>query len=149
MRLRKSSRAGHSVVETALMAPWIFLMFIGVLDFGFYVYAAISTAQAARIAAMYTSSSASSAADTTGACLYARQALKDLPNMTGVTTCAAQASAISASQPLAVSVQPNSGTDGTASSVSVTYQTVPLFPIPGLMGQMTITRTAKMRTPQS
>ena len=131
------------------MAPWIFFMFMGVLDFGFYAYAAISTAQAARVAALYTSSSASSAADRAGACYYALQALKDLPNMSGITSCAATASDVSASQPIAVSVQAASGTDGAASSVSVTYQTVPMFQIPGLMGQMTITRTAKMRAPQS
>ncbi len=131
------------------MAPWIFLLFLGVLDFGFYAYAAISTTQAARVAALYTSSSPSTAADATTACYYALQSLKDMPNMSGITACATQASAVTATQPVAVTVSSNGGPDGAASTVSVTYQTVPLFPIPGLMGQITITRSAKMRTPQS
>ena len=144
--MKKSRQSGNAVVETALMAPWIFLLFLGVFDFGFYAYAAISTAQAARVAALYTSSSWSNQSDTTGACYYALQALSDMPNMSGVTTCASQASQVSSTQPLAVAVTVGSGPDGAqASTVSVTYQTVPLFPIPGLMGQMTITRTSEMK----
>lgn len=121
------------------MAPWIFLLFMGVLDFGFYVYAAISTEHAARVAALYTSSSSSNANDNTTACYYALQALRDLPNVPStLTTCT--------SLPVIVTAAPVTGPDGAAASqVSVTYQTLPLFPIPGLMGQMTITRTAQMR----
>jgi len=125
------------------MAPWIFLIFLGVFDFGFYAYAAISTAQAARVAALYTSSSSSNAADSTGACAYALNVLQDLPNVgSGVTTCSAL--------PVQVTATSVVGADGAAASqVSVTYQTLSLFPIPGLMGQMTITRTAQMRVQSS
>ena len=132
-------RKGNAVIETALMAPWIFLLFMGVFDFGFYAYAAIATEHAARVAALYTSSSVLSAADNSGACYYVLQALRDLPNVgTTVNSCTALPVIVSASQV--------NGPDGAAASqVSVTYQSVPLFSIPGLMGQMTITRTAQMR----
>ena len=144
-RRRKSGRRGmdrergNAIVETALMAPWIFLLFLGVFDFGFYAYAAITTAHAARVAALYTSSSAANAADSSGACKYALEALQDLPNVgTTVVTCG--------SLPVQVTAASGTGPDGAPSStVTVIYQTVPLFPIPGLMGQMTITRTAQMR----
>lgn len=145
----KPNRDGTAVVETALMAPWLVLLFLGVLDFGFYCYAAISTQHAARVAAMYTSSSTTNVTDTSGACRYAIAALQDLPNMTGISTCAASATAVSSSQPVAVvTTSVASGPDSApAAQVSVTYQTVPVVPIPGLMGQMTITRTAEMRVP--
>jgi Flp pilus assembly protein TadG len=132
-------RRGNAVVEVALMAPWIFLLFLGVFDFGFYAYAAISTQHAARVAALYTSSSPSTAADSGGACYYVLQSLQDLPNVgTSVTTCAGL--------PVQVSANAVTGADGSqASQVSVTYQSIGLFPIPGLMGQMTITRTAQVR----
>lgn len=128
------------------MAPWIFMLFLGVFDFGFYAYAAIATANAARVAALYTSGTVSTAADSATACNYALEALRDLPNVgSGVTTCTAQG-------PIQVTAAKSTATDPeygsisyTVSTVSVTYQTVPLFPIPGLMGQMTITRTARMR----
>lgn len=140
VRTRPEQR-GNAVVETALMAPFLILLFLGVFDFGFYAYAAISTQQAARVAALYTSSTLSNAGDSSGACTYVLEALRDLPNMGGaVTSCGA-------GQPVQVSAASvASGPDGApASQVTVTYQTVPLIPIPGLMGQMTITRTAEMR----
>jgi len=145
-RTRASRQRGNAVVETALMAPWIFLLFLGVFDFGFYAYAAIATANAARVAATYTSGSVGTASDSATACTYVLEALRDMPNVgSGVTTC-------SAAGPVQVTATPSTATDPvyntityTVSTVSVTYQTVPLFPIPGLMGQMTITRTAQMR----
>ena len=134
-------------METALLAPWIFLLFVGVFDFGFYAYAAISTQHAARVAVLYTSSSEANATDSATACRYALKALQDMPNMVGVSACASSAAGISPTGPLAVTATAiASGPDNApAAQVSVTYQTVPLFPIPGLMGQMTITRTAQMR----
>src|SRR6476646_3701085 len=53
--MRRDCRSGHAVVETALMAPWLFLFFIAIFDFGFYAYAGIVTANAARVAALHTS----------------------------------------------------------------------------------------------
>ena len=47
---RKAPNSGHAVVEIALMSPWILLLFVLIFDFGFYSYAAISTANAARAA---------------------------------------------------------------------------------------------------
>jgi hypothetical protein len=46
-----------------------------------------------------------------------------------------------------VTVTPVAGPDGTAaSSASVTYQTIPMIPIPGLLtGRLTLTRTAEMK----
>jgi Flp pilus assembly protein TadG len=32
---------GHAMVEVALMLPWILLLFVGIVEFGFYTYAAI------------------------------------------------------------------------------------------------------------
>src|SRR5947207_14797502 len=46
---------GHAVIEVSLMAPWIFFLFMGTLDFGFYSYAIIATQNAARVAVMQTS----------------------------------------------------------------------------------------------
>ena len=32
---RKKREAGNAMVEVALMAPWIFFLFVGIFDFGF------------------------------------------------------------------------------------------------------------------
>jgi Flp pilus assembly protein TadG len=145
IRNRKSAQRGNAVVEAALMAPWIFLLFVAVFDFGFYAYAAIATAHATRVAAMYTSGAASTAGDSTTACTYVLEELKYLPNVgSAVTSCG--------SLPVIVTATSGWANDPaypavayTTSTVSVTYQTIQLFPIPWLMGQMTITRTAQMR----
>jgi Flp pilus assembly protein TadG len=140
MKNNRPRQRGHSVLEMALMAPWFFLAFAGALDSGFYGYALIATQTAARAAALYTSSSAGNASDSTGACNYALDALRNAPNVgTGITTCT--------SLPVQVSASSVTGPDGAAASqVSVTYQTTSLIPIPGLLtNQLTFTRIVTMR----
>lgn len=136
-RRRKRSR-GHSVVEVAILGPWIFFLIAGVLDVGYYAYAMIATQNAARAAAEYTSRSTKTAGDSDIACQYALTGLHDMPNVRGLSSCGAE--------PLTVSAAQVTGVDGSlASSVSVTYKTPMLVPIPGLMGQLNITRTVQMR----
>ena len=56
---------GNAVIEVALMAPWIFFLFVGVLDFGFYAYSFISVENAARAAVLLTSQSKEAAGEET------------------------------------------------------------------------------------
>ena len=138
---RRGNR-GHAIVEVALMSPWIFLLFIGIFDFGFYAYAAIATQNAADMAALYTSSESATAGGGATACTYALNELNKLPNTRTVTTCTAYPVIVSATANPAGCLPTTAVCDST---VSVTYRTVQLIPIPGLMGQMTFTRTAVMR----
>jgi len=127
------------VIEITLLVPWFFFLFVFVIDFGFFNYSLISVENAARIAAEYTSSSSTTAADTDGACTKARLELAMLPNMSGVTSCSAA--------PLTVTASSITGTDGApATSVSVTYQGIQMIPIPGLlMGRLSFSRNVQMR----
>jgi Flp pilus assembly protein TadG len=131
-------RCGHAVIEVALLAPWIFFLFVGVVDLGFYNYALISTENAARVAVEYTSASTAKATDSAGACPYVLAELNSMSNVRGLATCD--------SLPVTVTATQVAGPDGApSSSVSVTYQTILMIPIPGLTGQVTVTRTAQMR----
>src|SRR5687767_4549994 len=135
-RFRTTCR-GHAVLEVALLSPWLFFLFIGALDMGFYAHAIIATQNAARAAAAYTSRTSTKAADSTSACKYALAELKAMSNARSLTTCN--------SSPLIVTASAVTGADGwLASSVSVTYQTDKLIPIPGLAGQLNVTRTVQM-----
>ena len=127
------------MLELALLSPWIFFLFAGALDCGYFLYALISVESAARVAALYASTSTTTATDSTTACSYVLQELKYLPNIGSTTSCS--------SDPVTVTAQLDSGSDGTsASRVSVVYQSLPLVPIPGLLsGRYTWTRTVKMR----
>ena len=121
------------------MCPWILLLFMGLLDFGFYAYAAIATQNAARAAVLATARRPGSAALTPTACFYAREELKYMTNFSTLPVGCG-------SLPLLVTAQAVSGPDGQpASRVTVSYRTVQLFTLPFFPGQMTITRTAEVR----
>ena len=154
---KRAKRRGAAIVEVSLMMPWIVFLFVGVLDMGFYTYAAISVQNAARAAAIRVAVNQFSFS-TANACTSALGELRGLPNMYAVTTCAASAGAISDAVPAAVVVTPLNNTTSpqcadcavspAASSVqaTVTYRTMPMIPIPGLvMGRLTLTRIAETR----
>ncbi len=122
------------------MMPWVFFLFVGALDFGFYSHALIATQNAARIAALYTAQCNGTVVDQATACQYARQEMGGMPN-------ASLFNSGCSSTPLQVTTTAVIDSDGFAASrVQVTYGTIRLIPIPGMVaGQMTITRTAQMR----
>ena len=142
---RKNARSGHAVIEMALLAPFIFFLFAGAFDMGYYVYAAVAVENAARVATLHVAASSDIASDANAAAFartYVCNELRVLPNVG--STC--PTSVVSVSVP----AQPFSGTDGDpATQVSVTYTTVPLVSIPGLnagpQGRWTFTRVVQMR----
>ena len=134
------SEGGHAMLEAALLLPWVLFLFVGSFDLGFYNYALISTENAARVAAWYTSQTTTTAADSTTACTYALAELNALPNVgTAVTSCG--------TSPVVVTAAQVTGTDSSlASQVTVSYTSPQLIPLPGaLPGQFTFSRTVQMR----
>src|SRR5947209_8719101 len=139
MRRSRSRRRGGAMMEMALLMPWVFFLFIGVLDWGFYSYSLISMQAAIRTAVLYTASGTATAADSTTACTLVLGELRNLPNIgTSVTTCG--------SNPVVTATAVTGPDAASASKVTVTYQSVSLIPIPGLLAkQFTITRSGTMR----
>ncbi len=142
-RFRRASRRGQAVVEITLLLPWIVFSFVAAFNFGVFAYALISTQNAARSGAMYAAQSLSVAqngAIVSQVCPYVLGELADAPGVgSGVTGCA--------SSPVTVSVTAH--TPGSANmdtvTVSVTYNTMQLIPLPGLMaGSLAITRSVEM-----
>jgi Flp pilus assembly protein TadG len=133
---RNRARRGASIIELVLIAPWVFFLFIGALDWGFYASALISVEAAARSAALYTSTSESVASDSTNARIIVVKELANVPN-------------VSATNPsvTATLLDGGSSPDGSkATQVAVTYTTISLIPLPGLLKQQfTFTRTVTMR----
>ena len=135
--LKKKGRScGQALVELAILAPWIFFLFISVVDTGFCLVAAIGVQNAVRAAALYTSLT-SVTATTTSACSVVRNELQALPgySSTSNTDCSSASLHVTASQ------------TSTQTLVTVTYQTMSLIPVPGLFsGPYTITRSATFPT---
>jgi Flp pilus assembly protein TadG len=145
--MRGRGQRGNGIIEFSLMAPWLIFLFIGALDWGFYAYSLIATEAAARVGALYASTSSTTATDSTTVCTYALQQLLKMPNVgSSVTTCAS-GSSVTSSQPVGVSATAVTGPDSNnAAQVSVTYQTPIFMPLLGtLPKQLTITRTIVMR----
>jgi hypothetical protein len=128
------------MMELVLISPWIFLLFIGALDWGFYASALISVESGVRSAVLYTSGAASTADDNTTACNIVLDEIRKLPNIgSSVTACGAN--------PTVTATKLTSGPgSATASRVTVTYTSISLIPIPGLLRkQFSVTRSAVMR----
>ena len=156
---RKGRESGSSVVELALMAPWIFFLFVGVYDFGFYAYAVICTENAARAAATQTASVTGVASSV--ACDAAWDEMKGLPNVAQLTKNCTQLPVKVVRRTLCIqaTVSPSSiscdapgcadcgqNNKAASSQVAVTYQSGLFVSIPGVLtNQTNITRIAEAR----
>ena len=156
---RKRRERGGALVEIALLSPWIFFLFVGVLDVGFYTYGAICTQNAARAAAIQTATAPGAFYQSdTLACTASLRELNLLPNVVSVNSCgalpvvvtrrtlcdSAQVSYVTCDAPGCADCTTNP--KSASSQVAVQYQSIPLVPIPGILtGRLTITRIAESR----
>src|SRR5438105_35263 len=76
----RERQRGSAFVEFLLLFPMLFFLFVGAVDMGFYCYALIAVENAARVAALYTSSQSALAASSTRACQYVQTELAKMPN---------------------------------------------------------------------
>ena len=75
----QASERGGSLIEISFLMPWIFFLFVGILDFGFFGYALLSSENAARSAAMLTAQDTSSQSQTS-ACSAVKNEFAWMPN---------------------------------------------------------------------
>jgi Flp pilus assembly protein TadG len=159
---RKKTQGGNAMVEVALLAPWVFFLFIGVFDLGFYAYELICVEGATQAAAAQTATSPAAATQAV-ACSAALGEMGLLPNNASFSaTCAAapltvlQTTLCGSTTPSSVTCssrpttpQPADVTGDTASAssqVTVTYQGIQLIPIPGVLeGKLSLTRVAETK----
>jgi Flp pilus assembly protein TadG len=131
-------------MEVALIAPWIFFVFVATLDFGFYSYWMQAVANASRAAAL---SASSNGLNQTAAC---KQVLNEMRGVMGWD--AANTAGSCAAAPLTVTLTeldstttPTSADGNSSVLVTVIWQTSPLIPVPGIVNQFTLQRDTEMR----
>jgi Flp pilus assembly protein TadG len=130
----RKRRSGNALVEVTLMAPWIFFLFVGVLDFGFYSYQFISVENAARAAALLTSHSKAAATDQTDACALVLSELNGASYGKTLSASCNDASNCATKPCLSVAATLVAGPDGAdAAQVEVKYTTIGMIPIPGVL----------------
>ncbi|MCU1339142.1 MAG: TadE family protein [Bryobacterales bacterium] len=160
----KHRQKGSAVIEAALLMPWICFLFVGILDSGFYTYAAMATQNAVRAIAIQ-NANAGATLSAIGICQAAKNELGFLPNVVGMGNCASTQASVSNTTPIWVCAGTLTSTsasvcglpstacadcalDAAATSVQavVTYQSIPLIPIPGILPvQLQLTRIAEAR----
>ena len=169
--LGKDRRRGSAVVEAALLMPWICFLFVGILDSGFYTYGAMATQNAARAVAIQSANSGG-LLTSTAMCQAVKNEMGFLGNVVLMSGCAATQAGVNNTMPTPTPIWVCAGTltstsasscglpaaicadcllDTTAQSVQavVTYQSVPLVPIPGILPeQLQLTRIAEARVIQ-
>jgi len=145
---RHRSCRGGSALELALVLPWIVFLYIGAFDWGYYAHALISTENAARIVGNFASYNTVNATKSYDACTLAVEELRIVPNISATQTCgSSQVVNVSTALVGPGQTDDNSAYGGDyAAAVSVTYTTMQLIPIPGLLrNQATFYRTVRMR----
>jgi Flp pilus assembly protein TadG len=161
---KNTRERGQAALEVTLMMPWIFFLFVGILDFGFYSYQSICVENAARVAAVQIASNF--AGLSAAGCSIAVPEMNRLTNVAfNVTPCTDGSTTVSTGTPMAVNVlrldkttSPKcadcdcslvpAATCNAASSVqvAVTYQSSQMVNIPGILtNQLQMRRLAEVR----
>lgn len=138
------SRRGASSLEFALMLPWVIFLFVGAFDWGFFAHALISTENAARVAAIYAANLSSGTPSSSTACGLVLKELSVSANVASLSSCGS-GSTVTDTAPVAISVTCTTLDSVQAVQVGVTYRTLQLVPIPGLLtGKATLYRVAEL-----
>jgi Flp pilus assembly protein TadG len=134
---RNRSKQGGSILEMTLLMPWFIFLFVGAFDWGFYAHALISVESAARVAALYGSAASGGNVSATTACTYVLGELNVASNVVNVSNCSAS--------PVQLSRTCTTLAGLNAVQMAVTYQTLSLIPIPGLLNsQFTLYRFTEL-----
>jgi Flp pilus assembly protein TadG len=132
----REGRRGNAVIEVALMAPWIFFLFVGVLDFGFYAYSFISVENAARAAALLMSKSKVEATDPAhqaDACAIVLSEMTWAAYGRNISSTCSTAPLTVKATLLNDQTTPRSQDGFDAVQVEVQYTTLTMVPIPGVL----------------
>src|SRR6185295_11177579 len=98
MRNRQREK-GSALIEMAFMMPWIAFLFVGVLDMGFYSYAAIATQNAARAMAIQ-DANVRGTLSTLQLCQVAKNEMGFVANVAGMGACAGTQAGVTTSTPI-------------------------------------------------
>jgi len=161
-KTRRSGRTGQAAVECALALPVLLLLIINAVNFGTYLYAWISVANAARTGAQYATTAGVSLAGGGSPSAGTVQTmvvndLKGLPNYTATQVCvsASNSATVSCNTGSAPSTAPPAADTAEGSpaityiigAVDVTYTYSPLIPIWNFatLPSSSVHRQARMR----
>lgn len=139
------SECGSSLVELALMLPFLVLLLLGIVDFGRAYYLSVEVNNAAHTGALYGTQNST---DTTG---MQNAATGDAPDVSGIAATATYGCECSdGSNPVANCTSPPTCAVNVVNYVQVTTSATykPLFPWPGIPSSLTLQGSARLRAGQ-
>lgn len=143
------SESGSSVIEAAILAPALLLLFLGAADFGRGYYLAEEVAGAAHSGAEYAIQNPGNvASDSTGIETAAKNDAPNVPNLhVGTPTWGCECSD-GTSYSASCSTVPSKCTTNWVYKVTVTASAgyTPLFPWPGIPTSIALSSSATMRS---
>ena len=145
------SESGQSLVEVALLLPFLVLMMLGVIELGRYAYIGILVGNAARAGAAYGIESLPQSVDTVNISLAAQNDFQN-NGQNGLTVTSSVSCGCDSGGSVTSSACTGAGSGSCASGhwvviVSVTASGTfnSLFNYPGISSSITISRTSSMR----
>jgi Flp pilus assembly protein TadG len=152
----RQPRSGQSIVEVALMLPFLLLLLLGVIEVGRFLYIGILVGNAARAGAAYGTQSLVKSVDTTGISTAAKNDFQNNGQGVGTLTVTSSVSC-GCDSGGTITAQACTGVGAgvcAAGNWSVTVSVTAsgtfsaLFSYPGIPTSMTISKTAVMRVNQ-
>lgn len=137
-----AKKRGSIVVEFALAAPVLVLLFLGAADFARVFHAALIVSDAAHAGALYGAQSTTTAADTTGISNAATSAAQELP---GMVVSSSESCKCPDGTTTVCSTGVCTGTKQVYVNVTAHYGFQTLFPYPGIPHTIGLGRTAVLR----
>lgn len=152
-RILDPAESGQSLVEVALILPFVLLLLMGVIEIGRYAYIGILVGNAARAGAAYGSQSLAQSVDTTG---ITTAADNDFTNNGQNVSSLNVTSSVACGCDSAGTVAPAACNGAGAGTCAAGHWTVtltvtasgtfnPLFKYPGISNSITISRSSSMR----
>jgi Flp pilus assembly protein TadG len=147
----RRSQSGQSLVEVALLLPFLVLMLLGVIELGRYAYIGILVGNAARAGAAYGTQSLPQSVDTTNISLAAQNDFQNNGqtglSVTSSVSCGCDSSGTVTSSACSGTGAGTCGTGHWVVIVSVTASGTftSLFNYPGIASSISLSRTSSMR----
>jgi len=150
-QVARRSESGQSLIEVALLLPFLVLMMLGVIELGRYAYIGILVGNAARAGAAYGIESLPQSVDTVNISLAAQNDFQN-NGQSGLTVTSSVSCGCDSGGSVTSSACTGAGSGSCASGhwvviVSVTASGTfnSLFNYPGITSSITISRTSSMR----
>lgn len=150
------SQSGQTLLEVALMLPFLLLLLVGTIEMGQYAYVGILVGDAAHAGAMWGSQTLPQSVDTNGIQTAATQDFDDNTQDTKNLTLTSVNSSVACGCDNGGTVAPAACTGNTAGTCAAGHWVVtltvtatgtfnPLFAFPGIPNTLTISRSSNLR----